>query len=359
MKFFSDKVVKYQKAIIAIFLILTIAMTICVTKVKINYNMQDYLPEDANSTQAITVMLENFNDSIANSSVLITDVTIEEALEYKEKIAAVDGVDYVSWLDSASDLDALYQMLDEDGSLDLSYLDDTTRTTLEGYYKDNNALFQVTIASGEEQDAVNAIYDIIGEDNAIIGSAVDQANSQNIALTQSMKAIMLIGPLIILILILATTSWIEPFIYLTTIGIAVVINLGLNIFRGSISYVTLAVAPLLQLAVSLDYAVFLSNSFDKYRKQKLDVKDAMKLAMKDSLKAISASALTTLFGFIALMFMDFKIGPDMGFSLVLGVLLSFIAVLTLLPALILCTYKLNDKCKHRAFLPSFKKLSKG
>ncbi len=355
----SNIIVKYQKTIVAIFLVLALVMTICVTQVKINYNMQDYLPEGANSTKAIEIMQENFNDSIANTNVLVMDVTIDEALEYKEKISKVEGVEHISWLDGAMDLETLHKLVGEDGNLQLDYLDDTTRTTLEGYYKDRNALFQVTIESGKEQDAVNSIYEIIGEGNAMNGSAVDQANSQNIALTQSVKAIMLIGPLIIILLILATTSWIEPFIYLSTIGIAVIINLGINIFRGSISYVTLAVAPLLQLAVSLDYAVFLSNSFDKYRRQKIEVKEAMKLAMKDSLKSISASALTTLFGFVALMFMDFKIGPDMGFSLVIGVILSFVAVLTLLPALILCTYKLNDKCKHKPFLPSFRKLSSG
>ncbi len=352
MNFLSNKVVKHQKIIIAIFLILTIIMTICVTKVSINYNMQDYLPENANSTDAIKIMQENFNDSIANANVLVPNVTIKEALEYKEKIKKIEGIENISWLDKTIDISTLT----DDQILTL---DDTTKQTLEEFYKDNNALFQITIENGKEQKTVNEIYEIIGEDGAMIGTAVEQAISQNIALSQSLKAIMLIAPLIIIILILATTSWIEPFIYLTTIGIAVVINLGLNIFRGSISYVTLAVAPLLQLAVSLDYAVFLSNSFDKYRKQNLNVKDAMKLAMKDSLKSISASALTTLFGFVALMFMDFKIGPDMGFSLVIGVIISFIAVLTFLPSLILCTYKLNDKFKHKSILPEFKLLSKG
>ena len=357
MEKISNNVIKHRKIIIAFFMILTIIMTICVVKVNINYNMQDYLPEDANSTKAILVMQEEFNDSITNSTIMISNVSVGDAIKYKDKISSIDGVESVSWLDSMIDLEILNNI--DNGTLKIEYLDNDARNTIESYYKDNNALFQVSIKSGSEQKAVNAIYDLIGEDNSVIGSAVEQANAQNIALSQSIRAIILIAPLIIIILILSTTSWIEPFIYLTTIGIAVVINLGLNIFRGSISYVTLAVAPLLQLAVSLDYAVFLSNYFDNYRSQNIDIKSAMKLAMKDSLKSISASALTTLFGFVALMFMKFKIGPDMGFSLVIGVLLSFIAVLTLLPALILCTYKLNDKCKHKPFLPSFKKLSRG
>lgn len=357
MDFIADKVIKFRGWIIGFFTILTIIMVCCFLKVKINYNMQDYLPENANSTKAIEIMSKNFSDSISNANVLIPNVTIMEALEYKDKLSNIEGVEDVGWLDKAIDLNTLSQMTLSDGTLATEMLDENIKTTLESYYKDKNALFQVTVKNGAEQDTVNAIYDLIGEDSAMNGSAVEQAVNQNMALEQSINAIMMLAPLIIIILILSTTSWIEPFLYLTTIGTAALIGLGMNIVRGEISYVTLAVAPLLQLAVSLDYAVFLSHSFDKYRKQKFEPKEAMKKAMKDSLKSISASCLTTLFGFIALLFMDFKIGPDMGISLVVGVLLSFIAVLTLLPALILCTYKLNDKCKHKPFLPEFKGLS--
>lgn len=356
MNWISEKVIKYRKWIVAIFLILTVVMTVCITKVKINYNMQDYLPEDANSTKAITVMAENFSDSISNANVLVPNLTVEEAIEYKQKIQDIEGVEDVVWLDKSIDITTLQQLTKEDGTLETSMLDETKKSTIEGYYKDKNALFQVTIENGKERDTVNAIYDLIGENGAMNGSAVEQASSQNLAMEQTIKAISLIAPMIILILILATKSWIEPFLYLTAIGVAVVINLGLCLIGGEISYVTLAVAPLLQLAVSLDYAVFLSHSFDKYRQQEMDIKDAMKFAMKDSLKSISASCLTTLFGFVALLFMNFKIGPDMGMALVRGVALSFVSVMTFLPAIILCTYKLNDKCKHREFLPSFNKL---
>lgn len=133
-------------------------------------------------------------------------------------------------------------------------------------------MLQVTIESGYEKQGVNDIYDIIGEDNAIIGNAVEQAVSQNIAVSQSLKAIMILAPLIILILVLSTESWIEPFLYLTTIGIAAGINLGLNLIRGEISYVTLAVAPILQLAVSLDYAVFNCSVLGDERVEALLVK---------------------------------------------------------------------------------------
>ncbi|MBR3152328.1 MAG: MMPL family transporter [Clostridia bacterium] len=357
MNFISEKIIKFRKEIVIFFIILSAVMGICMSKVKINYNMQDYLPEDANSTKAITIMSENFDDNISNANVLVSDVTIEEALDYKSKLEDIEGVENVSWLDKALDTNTLTALTKEDGTLETSMLDETTKGTLEGYYKDKNTLFQVTVESGKEKDTVNSIYDLIGENGAMNGTAVEQASAQNLAMEQSIKSIALIAPIIIIILILATKSWIEPILYLSSIGIAVGINLGLCIFQGEISYVTLAVAPLLQLAVSLDYAVFLSHSFDKYRKQNMDIKDAMKLAMKDSLKSISASCLTTLFGFVALLFMNFKIGPDMGIALVRGVALSFLSVMTFLPAIILCSYKLNDKCKHRDFLPNFKGLS--
>lgn len=357
MNWLSEKIIKFKNWIVVLFVILTAVMTgLLVTKLDINYNMQDYLPEEANSTKAIEVMSENFNDSIANANALISNVTVKEAIDYKNKLLDIEGVEEITWLDKVMDENALNQLIKEDGTLETRMLDETTIGTLEGYYKDKNALFQVTVENGKERDTVNAIYDLIGEEGAMNGNAVEQASSQNLAMDQTIKAISLIAPIIILILILSTKSWIEPFLYLTSIGIAVVINLGICAICGQISYVTLAVAPLLQLAVSIDYAVFLSHSFDKYRKQKVDIKDAMKMAMKDSLKSISASCLTTLFGFIALLFMDFKIGSDMGMALVRGVALSFVSVMTLLPSIILCTYKLNDKCKHKDFLPSFNKL---
>lgn len=350
MNYISEKIIKFRKEIVIFFLILTVVMGLCMSKVKINYNMQDYLPEDANSTKAIEIMTENFDDSISNANVLVSDITINEALDLKNEIKEIDGVENITWLDKVVDLNSI--------SNEEEFLNSDLKETIEKYYKDKNALFQITIESGKEKDTVNSIYEIVGAECAMNGSAVEQASAQNLAMEQSVKSIMLIAPIIIIILVLSTKSWIEPFLYLTSIGSAVAINLGLCLIQGEISYVTLAVAPLLQLAVSLDYAVFLSHSFDKYKGQNKDIKDSMKLAMKDSLKSISASCLTTLFGFVALLFMDFKIGPDMGIALVRGVALSFISVMVFLPALILCTNKLNDKFKHKSLLPNFKGLSK-
>src|SRR5699024_10134769 len=143
-----------------------------------------------------------------------------------------------------------------------------------------------------------------------------------------------------------------------SIGVSVLINLGTNVFIGEISFVTQAVAPILQLAVSLDYAIFLLHSFDDYRKETENPTEAMKLAMKRSFTAIAASASTTFVGFTALTSMEFGLGADLGLNLVKGILLSFISVMVFLPALTLMLYKWIDKTQHRPFMPSVYRVGK-
>ncbi|MCR5451241.1 MAG: MMPL family transporter [Lachnospiraceae bacterium] len=340
MNFLAKKIVAGRKPIVVMTFVFLVIMVICAFQVKINYNMADYLPEEANSTKAIDLMSDNFGESMANCSVMIPDVDISEALKMKAELAELPGIDKVEWLDDVADITIPVAAQD--------------KKTTEMYYKDGNALFSVTIAEGHEREGVNAIYDLVGEDAAVTGNAVAQANSQNLAVGQAIKSIMLIGPLIILVLLLSTTSWVEPFLYLTTIGIAVGINWGMQIFAGEMSYVTMAVSPILQMAVSLDYAVFLCSSFEEHKKRESSKELAMVAAIKESFGAIAASAATTLFGFVALIFMDFKIGGDMGVSLVRGVVLSFLAVMLLMPAFLLMTDPLVQKLKHKRILPDFR-----
>lgn len=307
--------------------------------------MVDYLPESAQSTEALEVMEDEFSGTIPNTNVLIYDVTIQEALEYKEKIANIDGVVEILWLDDVIDLTIPIEMADSG--------------TVETYYKNNHALFSFTVGDGKEGPVTDEIYEIIGEENAMSGAAVDTATQQKMAFTETMYAAALLVPIIIIILVLSTTSWIEPVFFLTAIGVSVLINLGTNIFIGEISFVTQSVAPILQLAVSLDYAIFLLHSFSDYREKVADPKEAMRLAIKRSFPAIIVSASTTFFGFIALSFMEFEIGSDLGFNLVKGIVFSFISVMIFLPALTIMFYKWMDKTKHRPFIPKFNKIGKG
>ncbi|WBL17476.1 MMPL family transporter [Sutcliffiella sp. NC1] len=336
----AARIIQHKKLVVIVFAIVTVISTAAQFFVSVNYNMVDYLPEDAQSTQALTIMEDEFTASVPNTRVMIHDVTVQEALLFKEQLSKIEGVTDVIWLDDVMDLKMPLEMADQE--------------TVESYFKDGKALFSISVDNGAEVEATDAIYEMIGENDAIAGEAVDTATSQKMAGTESMYAAALLVPIIILILVLSTTSWIEPVFFLTAIGVSVLINLGTNIFIGEISFVTQSVAPILQLAVSLDYAIFLLHSFADYRKKTNNPEEAMQLAMKKSFPAITASAATTFFGFTALMLMQFEIGSDLGLNLVKGILLSFISVMVFLPALTLMFYKWMDKTKHKSFVPSFK-----
>jgi predicted RND superfamily exporter protein len=289
-------------------------------------------------------MEDEFSQAMPNASVMVKNVSVTEALVYKDNLAAIDGVTQVLWLDDMIDMKQPLVLADAD--------------TVESFYKDGNALFSVTIRKGMENTACDAILNLIGEDNALTGEAPAQVKQQKSGGAEVMKAMMILLPIIILILVLSTTSWIEPILFLAVIGISIVINMGTNSFLGSVSFVTNSVTPILQLACSLDYAIFLLHSFTENRKKYPDVEEAMKHSVKESMSTIAASAMTTLFGFLALVFMDFGIGADLGMNLAKGIVLSFISVMVLLPALTLGIYKLIDKTQHRALMPSFKNVNK-
>ncbi|MGD6776968.1 efflux RND transporter permease subunit [Sutcliffiella horikoshii] len=335
----ASRIIKHKKAVLIVFALVTIISTVAQFFVSVNYNMVDYLPDDAQSTKAMEIMEKEFTGSVPDTRVMISDVTIQEAVTYKEKLEAIDGVAEVIWLDDVVDLKTPLEIADQE--------------MVESYYKDGNALFSISVRSGDEVAITDAVYELIGEKGAIAGEAINTATSQKMAGNESMYAAMLLVPIIIFILIISTTSWVEPVFFLTAIGVSVLINLGTNIFIGEVSFVTQSVAPILQLAVSLDYAVFLLHSFSEYRKKTNNPEEAMELAMKKSFPAITASAATTFFGFIALTFMEFEIGSDLGLNLVKGIVLSFISVMVFLPALTLFFYKWMDKTQHRSFIPSF------
>lgn len=339
----SHGITKYRKTVLVLFVIIGLLSAAATSFVSVNYNMVDYLPEEARSTTAIRIIQEEYGGEMPNVRVMLTNVSIQEALTYKDKISEIQGVSSVTWLDDVIGLNTLT-------STPLDFLDPTL---LKNYYKESSALLTLSVESGQEKDAVSAIYNLIGDSNAASGDGVNTATSQEMSFSEVMKAVAILVPVIILILIVSTTSWIEPVLFLASIGIAVIINMGTNLFFGEVSFITQAISPILQLAVSLDYAIFLLHSFNEFRTEHEPVK-AMQLAMKKALSAISASAATTVLGFLALTAMRFRIGPDLGINLVKGVILSFVSVMIFLPALTLIAFKYIDKTKHRPFIPEFK-----
>lgn len=343
MEYFSQAIIKHKKSVLLAFVIASVIGGILTTQVSVNYNTVDYLPEDAQSTIAIKVMEDEFGGELPNSRVMLTNVTMLEALEYKEKLAAIDGVTTVSWLDDIVGLDTLK-------ATPLDFLD---ASIVENYLKDNNALINLSIESGREKTTAKAIYELIGENNAAAGKAMNIAETQVMSVSEVLNAMAILLPIIIIILLLSTTSWVEPLLFLLTIGVAVLINMGTNIIFGEVSFITRTVSPILQLAVSLDYAIFLLHSFNDHR-QKHEPEAAMKLAMKQAFPTVAASAATTAIGFAALIFMRFGIGSDLGLNLLKGIVFSFISVMVFLPVLTLMLYKTIDKTKHRKLMPDFK-----
>lgn len=340
----ANLVVEHKKTILVLFIAIAAICAVLQPFVAVNYNMVDYLPPDAQSTKALAIMQEEFATDMPNASVMVKNVSIEEALEYKQKLAEVSGVDSVLWLDDVMDLKEPIETADAG--------------TVEGYYKDGNALYTVTIADGMEQEASDEIRDLIGEGNALAGESPDLATMQQATGAEVGNAMAILLPIIIAILILSSSSWIEPLLFILTIGISILINMGTNIFFGEVSFMTNSVSPILQLAVSLDYAIFLLHSFADNRKKYGDVNEAMRHAIQESASTVAASAATTLFGFLALTFMNFQIGADLGWNLAKGIILSFVTTMVFLPALTLCTFKLIDKTQHRRLMPNFKNVNK-
>lgn len=334
----------HRKIIMVVFGILSLLGVVLMTQVDVNYDMLDYLPADAESTIALEVMWEEFEGNVPNVRAMIRDVDLVEALQIKEDILQIEGVTDVMWLDDVVDIKAPIEMADTE--------------TVEAYYKDRAALFSVTVENGMEARAIDALYDLLGDGSAIAGDAASTAFSQNMAASESLGAMAILIPLVIVILLLTSSAWAEPVLFLLTIGGSVLINLGTNIFLGEISYITQAISPILQMAVSLDYAIFLLHSFEEHRMRTSDMEVAMQKAIQESFPAIAASAATTLFGFLALMFMQFRIGPDLGLNLVKGVILSYLSVMVFLPAVTLTCHKWLDKTRHKKILPSFEKAGK-
>ena len=189
----SELIVKCRIPILISTMLFLLVMIVCAFNVKINYNMMDYLPEDANSTKAIEMMGDNFDESMSNCNVMVENVSITEGIEIKNKIKNLDAITDVTWLDNVIDISEPIDIQEKD--------------TVEMYYKNGNALFMVTVEEGRERDGVNAIRDLLGDKAYLTGNAVTQSTSQNLAVSQATKSIMLIGPLIILVLVLSTTNW--------------------------------------------------------------------------------------------------------------------------------------------------------
>ena len=335
---FYGAVTARRKLVAALFLLAAAAGLLLRPLVPVNYDINDYLPEETASTVSLQVMEEQFPGGIPNARVMARDVTVPEALELKRQLADVPGVLEVTWLDDVQDVTVPLAAMDAE--------------TLNSYYRDGAALYSVTVSESDYVAAVDGMRQVLGEKGAMTGSAVSMAASA----TGTMGEVQLIGAFgvafALVVLALTTSSWLEPLLVLAGLGVAVFINAGSNLIFGEISFVTNAAGSILQMAVSLDYSVFLLHRFEECRAGRDDSVGAMVEALTKSTGSILSSGLTTVIGFLALALMRFRLGPDLGLALAKGVAISLITALLFVPCLILLTLPLADRLRHRRLIQS-------
>ncbi len=340
MEKFYEKVIEKRRYILVFFFLCLVISLFCQQFIGVNYNMNDYLPEDSPSTISLDIMETEFEGAIPNARVMIKNVSLPQALDYKEKLEDIAGVSEVTWLDDTIDVKQPLEMADQD--------------LMETYYKEGNALYMVAIKEGRAVEATEAIRKLIGEENAMTGSAVSTAVATTGTVSEIGKIAAFAVVFVLVVLTLTTTSWLEPLVILLGLGMAILLNAGSNLIFGEISFVTNAAGNILQLAVSLDYSVFLLHRFEESRKEATSPEEAMKKALVKSTSSILSSGLTTVIGFLALVLMRFEIGPDLGLALAKGIAISLVTVFFFMPGWILATYRWMDKTRHKTRLPSFK-----
>ncbi len=331
----SNAVVRHRRMIVAFMLLAAVGAVFLASKVKVNYDLAGYLPDSVPTRKAMAQL----SDPMPNLEVYLPDTSPQQALEAKPRLRQLPGVAGVMWVDDLMDLRATpFEML--------------PKAQTDPFYAQGGALLQLTIEEDLVVEAVTAIRDAYP--HALLrGDAANQAQLRGVSMGDIASIIYYLLPLVLIILILATRHWLEPLLFLLVIGVAILLNEGSNIWLGEVSFVTQACSAALQLAVSIDYAMFLLHRFADNREAGMAPTEAMTTAMRQAASSIAASALTTVCGFLALLAMDFGMGFDMGLVLAKGVLLSYACVMLLLPALSIMATKWMDKTTHRSFMPSF------
>ncbi len=341
-------IIEKSRAIEIVFLVMVFISVVMTPFVGINYDLTKYLPDSAQSKAGLNLMEETFGYP-GTARIMIDDVSLYEAKAYKDRLEAVDGVDQVMWLDSG------VNVFSADSFIHFDSIDE--------YYKDQAAVMEVVFEKGDTHKktsrAIDEMRAITGDKGHFVGMAVQNKSlAENV--TREMKMILTIGVLMIfLILCLTTSSWFEPVLYLIVMGVAILINKGTNIFLGEISFLTDSVSAVLQLAVSMDYSIFLIHAFTREKNKGFEQTEALTNAINEALNSIFASSLTTIVGFLVLTFMKFNIGFDMGIVLAKGIVLSLLTVILFMPAMILRLTPMIEKTAHRSFMPEFNKLSRG
>lgn len=341
----AEFIVKNRNKIGIIFIVATVISILLIPSVKINYNLSEYISDTERAKRGMNIVEEEFAMQ-GFARVMINDVSLVEAKEYKNQIEKVDGVDMVVWLDDSIDIYRPLDFISED--------------VLRDYYNDGSAIFEIMFDeddySSKTSKAIDEINKIVPEGSNIIGSAVDTKSAADTVQSEVSKVMCILIPVVIIILILTTDSYFSPILFMIVIGTSIFLNMGSNVIFKHVSFLTYSIVAALQLAVSMDYSVFMLHEFESHKGE--DLEKAMMETVKKSCLSIFSSALTTIAGFLALCFMGFTIGADMGLVFAKGIVLTLFTVILFMPCLILKFYPLIEKTHHKSFMPDFEKFAK-
>lgn len=345
---FSRAVVKYRIPIVIISILLLIPSVIGIVKTRINYDILSYLPGDIDTMEGQDIMLDEFGKG-GFSFVILEGMDDKDIVKLKEKIEQVDAVGDVLWYDTAADITIPKELLPDD-IYDVFNNEDSTMMAV---------FFNKSTSADESLDAVAEIRKIAGEQCFVSGMTAIVEDIKELTNEEMPMYVVIAVILTSIVLAVSMDSFLIPVIFMLSLGMSILYNLGTNIFKGEISFLTQALTAVLQLAVTIDYFIFLWHS---YKEQKTfypnDNKEAMAVAISKTVASVVSSSLTTVAGFLALCFMSYTLGMDMGIVMAKGVILGVICCITVLPSLILICDKALEKTMHKDFLPNMDGISK-
>lgn len=345
---FSKAVVKYRVPILILALLLMIPSVLGMAATRVNYDMLNYLPEDMDTVAGQNELLNDFHKG-AFSFLILEDMPAKDAAALKKQVERVDHVDTVLWYDSVMDISVPMELLPSR----LYDAFNTENATMMAVFFDTSTSSDLTM------DAIREIRAIAGEKCFVSGMSALVTDLKDLCEAEEPIYVGLAVALACAAMLLLLDSWLAPFVFLSSIGMMILMNLGSNYFLGEISYITKALSAVLQLAVTMDYSIFLWNSYNEQRRLCPDNGQAMASAIQATLTSVVGSSITTVAGFIALCFMSFTMGRDLGIVMAKGVLLGVLGCVTVLPALILVFDRPLQKTRHRSLIPDMGKLSAG
>lgn len=344
----SRAVVKNRVLILVIALILLVPSVFGMLGTRINYDMLNYLPSDMDTVVGQETLKEDFGKG-AFSFIVVENMSVKDVAQLKEKLEQVDHVESVLWYDSVADLSIPMEVL-PDKLYNEFNTDDATMLAV---------FFDSATSEDVTMDAIRDIRSIAGKQCFVSGMSALVTDLKDLCEQEEPIYVALAVACACAAMMMLLDGWLVPFVFLASIGMAILYNLGSNIFLGEISYITKALSAVLQLAVTMDYSIFLWHSYNEQLSLQPDHKEAMAVAIHNTFTSVVGSSITTIAGFIALCFMSFTLGRDLGIVMAKGVLLGVIGCVTILPSMILVLDKPLQKTRHRSLIPDMSGFAKG